>query len=243
MISSIFSAIFLSFFASAVILNYKVGRLLNLSFASIFTAGAYIFLSVNSTTAILLAFFAGFAVGAAISKITESLSAGEATIVSLGFGIAIEEAIRLTCRSSYYQIVEASYINLLGEAVSVHEVWNSILLISLLLVFATILISRRGLELKFVEDDWELAEMYGVDTSRIRFLVIVISSGLICVSGAILSPTQPLHPSMGWSIMIVAVIIAALATSTGDAGLRKYALTLPTALAYAFILQILRWSL
>lgn len=238
MISALLTAIFLSFFASAVILNYKIGRLLNLSFASIFTLGAYLYFSFNPTSALLLALIFGGIMGAIVSAATRKLSVAEATIVSLGFAIAIEESLRLFYRTSYYQVMETSYVELLGEAVSIHEMLNGVMLAVLFLTFAAILLSRRGFELKFVEDDWELAEMYGVDTSRIRFLTISISSSFVCLSGAVLAPIQSLFPSMGWSSMVTAVIIAAIAASAGNAGLRKYALTLPIALAYT---AILRW--
>ncbi|WP_290595938.1 MULTISPECIES: ABC transporter permease subunit [unclassified Archaeoglobus] len=238
MISALLTAIFLSFFASVVILNYKIGRVLNLSFASIFTLGAYLYFSFSPLSALLLALISGGIMGAIVSAATRKLSVAEATIVSLGFAIAIEEFLRLFYRTSYYQVMETSYVELLGEAVSIHEVLNGAMLAMLFLTFAAILLSRRGFELKFVEDDWELAEMYGIDTSKIRYLTISISSSFICLSGAVLAPTQSLSPSMGWNSMVTAVIIAAIAASAGNVGLRKYVLTLPIALAYT---AILRW--
>jgi len=235
MISVLLTAIFFSFFASAVLLNYKIGRLLNLSFASIFTLGAYLYF-FNPTAAALLALISGCAVGAVVSTATRKLSIAEASIVSLGFAIAIEEFLRILYRTSYFLVMESSYVEIIGEAVSVHEITNGAVLALLFLIFTAIHISRR--ELKFVEDDWELAEMYGVDTSRIRLLTISISSGFICLSGAILAPTQSVFPSMGWSSTVTAVIIASIAASAGNAGVKKYLLTLPVAIAYT---AILRW--
>lgn len=152
MISAVFTAIFLSFFASAVILNYKLGRMLNLTFASLFTLGAYLYLAVEELS-VLASLLAGFLVGAILSKLTERLSVGEATVVSLGFAIAIEELLRILFRSAYYQIVEASYLEFYGETLEIHEILNAAVLSSLLVVFGLILNSRRGLELKFMEED------------------------------------------------------------------------------------------
>lgn len=235
MISELLTAVFLSFFSSTIILNYKIGRLLNLSLASVFTAGAYICLVIDSPLAFPIAFVTGFAVGLMLFKVIEHLSIGDATIVSLGFAIAIEEAIRLSFRTSYYQIVVAEYFNLLGEMVTFNELVLSAILAIILLTFALIFTSKRGLELKFVESDWELAEIYGVRTEKIRLLSIAIPSGFICLSGSFLSPVQPLHPAMGWSGLITAVIIAAVAMAAGDAGIKKYSLTFPIALLYSFL--------
>ncbi|AIG97834.1 branched-chain amino acid ABC transporter permease [Archaeoglobus fulgidus] len=233
MISAVFTAIFLSFFASAVILNYKLGRMLNLTFASLFTLGAYLYLAVEELS-VLASLLAGFLVGAILSKLTERLSVGEATVVSLGFAIAIEELLRILFRSAYYQIVEASYLEFYGETLEIHEILNAAVLSSLLVVFGLILNSRRGLELKFMEEDWELAEIYGVRTERIRLIAVSLSSALVCLNGALLSPTHILHPAMGWSVMVVAVIVASLAAAAGNT-FRKYAATFPIALAYSIL--------
>lgn len=235
MISEILTAIFLSFISSAIILNYKIGRVINLSLGSVFTAGAYIHLALDSPIAFPVAFATGFALGLMLFRAVKSLSIGDATIVSLGFAIAIEEAIRLSFRTSYYQIVETEYFSVLGEMVMLNELVLSVILTTTLITFALIFISKRGLELKFVEDDWELAEIYGVKTERIRLLSIAIPSGFICLSGSFLSPANPLHPAMGWSRLITAVIIAAVAMASGDAGVKKYFITFPFALLYSFL--------
>jgi len=231
MISAVFTAIFLSFFASAVILNYKLGRLLNLSFASLFTLGAYLYLSAGELS-VLAALLAGFLAGALLSKLTEKLSVSEATVVSLGFAIGIEEVIRILFRSAYYQIVEASYLELYGEALEVHEILNAAILASILVFFGLMMSSKRGLELKFMEEDFELAEIYGVRTRRIRLIATSFSSALVCMTGALLSPTHAIHPAMGWGVLVVAVIVAFLASAVGDA-FSKYAATFPIALIYS----------
>jgi len=232
MISELLTSIFLSFFAFTIILNYKIGRILNLSLASVFTAGAYTYLASLPLTP-LIAFVTGFAVGLMLFRVAEHLSTGEATIVSLGFAIAIEEAIRLSFRTSYYQIVEAEYLNLFGEAITFNELILSAILSIALLTFALIY-TKKGLELKFTEDDWELAEIYGVRVERIRLLSIAIPSGFICLSGAFLSSSQPLHPAMGWSELITAVIIAAVSMTAGN-GIKKNSFTFPLALLYSFV--------
>ena len=111
---------------------------------------------------------------------------------------------------------------------------NAVFLVFLLTIFALIMNSRRGLELKFMEEDWELAEIYGVRTERIRLIAVSVSSALVCMTGALLSPTQAIHPAMGWSVVVVAVIVAALSSAVGNA-LRKYAATFPIALAYSLL--------
>lgn len=57
---------------------------------------------------------------------------------------------------------------------------------------------------------------------------------MVCLNGALLSPTHILHPAMGWSVMVVAVIVASLAAAAGNT-FRKYAATFPIALAYSIL--------
>ncbi len=231
MISAVFTAIFLSFFASAVILNYKLGRMLNLSFSSLFTLGAYLYL-IAGEISIMTSLLAGFLIGALLSKLTEKLSVSEATVVSLGLAIGVEELIRILFRSAYYQVVGASYLEVYGEALEVHEILNAAVLTILFIIFGLILNSRRGLELKLVEEDWELAEIYGVRTGRIRLVAVSVTSAFVCMTGALLSPIHAIHSAMGWSVMVVAVIVATIASVVGNT-FRKYAATLPIALAYS----------
>ncbi len=234
MISTLLTTIFLSFFASAVLLNYKVGKILNLSLASVYTLGAYLLLATQSMVlAAPLSFLLGLVIGVIVSKTTEKLSVGESTVVSLGFAIGIEEILRISFKSSYYQILETSYVSIFGEAVDVHEVYSSALLLLLLGIFAILLKSPKGLEIRFVEEDQELAEIYGVNTSRIRDASIGLSSGFACLTGSLLAPAQPLDPTMGWSVIVVAVIIATLAVTAS--GFRKYLATFPIALLYLVV--------
>lgn len=234
MISAIFTAIFLSFFASAILLNYKVGKILNLSLASIYTLGAYLLLATQSLIfAAPVSLIFGILIGMMVSRTTETLSVGEGTIVSLGFAVGIEELLRILFRSSYYQILETGYVSLFDEVVDVHELCSSILLVALLTIFAILIKSPKGLEIRFVEEDRELAEIYGVNTGRIRDAAIAISSGFVCLTGSLLAPTQALHPAMGWSVIVVGTIIAGLAITTS--GFRKYLLTFPVALLYILL--------
>ncbi|WP_202319791.1 ABC transporter permease subunit [Archaeoglobus neptunius] len=242
MISPLLTAIFISFYSSALILNYRIGGLLNLSFASLYTLGAYMLVAVNSkSVAAVFAFLISFTIALGLAKITERLSAGEATIVSLGFAIGIEETIRIYFRSSYYQIIETNYISVFGEAVDVNWIYGSAIFLMLLAFFTFIQMSAFGLKLRFVEEDCELAEIYGVRTRRIRLSAIAITSGLIGVAGAVLAPTQAISPAMGWSVLIVSVVVAAIASLAGNAGLRKYLATFPVALLYMLVIQTMGW--
>ncbi|MBE8540332.1 ABC transporter permease subunit [Geoglobus acetivorans] len=242
MITILTAAIFLSFFASAILVNYCLGRILNLSLSSIFTLGAYILLYTGQQSlALPAAFLAGFTLGAVLATITQKLSVGEGTIVSLGIAIAVEEALRMTFRTSYYQTVETQYVTLLSSTIDIYEIYASLLSAVLLILLAVAFTSSYGIKLRFIEDDYELAEIYGANTKKIRLLSISITSGFICVSGAILAPTYAIFPSMGWNVLAVSVITASLATWTGNAGLRKYIITLPIALLYTSLIYVLRW--
>ena len=243
MISIVINAIFLSFLASVVMLNYRVGRFLNLSLGSLFALGAYLALIFPPHTAAVSSVVIGLLIGlmlyAGISRFSASLI--DSTLMSLGFGIAIEEILRISFRSAYVQILSVSpmYVNVLGENISLYDIYSLIFSVAFIGVLLSVFILPSGLKVKFVEEDYELAEIYGVDTEKIRMYTISLTSSSVTFAGFILSPTKAIDPTIGWPLLITSIIIAATSGLFGGVGMKRYASLIPVALAYSFLIYAL----
>ncbi|OYT35541.1 hypothetical protein B6U96_10230 [Archaeoglobales archaeon ex4484_92] len=237
----ILHSFFIALFASSIILNYRIAKFLNLSLGSMYTLGAYVayLLSKDVITAIIVSGLVGFTAGIVLCYLIKFLSKNtiEATIVSLGFGISIEEILRVSLQTSYFLVVELeeTFLNIFGEKISILQLTQAgISFLFFILLFA-LFKSSYGLKLKFIEEDLELAELYGVDTDKYIFSVITVTSFLISVSGCLLSTTQALSPLMGFPILICGIIVAALAVIFGGIGAKLHINSILVSVTYSLL--------
>jgi len=243
MISAIFHGFFLALFSCGITLNYRIGKLLNLSYGSFFTLGAYLSLIFPYNTSLALSALAGFSIGyfmyLVISKISRDII--DSTLISLGFGIAIEEILRISFSATHVLLteVELRYINIFGEEVSIFDLYTFLLSVAFFILLLTVFSGLSGLKLKFVEEDEELAEIYGVNVELLKMLTITCTSSVAALCGAILSPMQAINPSMDWPILISAIVISAISSVFGGVGFKRYAYVLLTSLIYSTILEVI----
>ncbi len=165
----------------------------------------------------------------------------DATIISLGFAILLEEILRLSVQSSYFLIVGYGnkYLNFLGEKVSIWYILLSVFAIAFYFCLTFVFNSKIGVNIKLIEDDLELAEMYGVDVDKYMFTTTVVISIIAAFTGCILAPTHVLSPNMGFPILVSGIIIAAISSLFGGVGLRPYLATLALSVVYSYIIGAL----
>ncbi len=170
-----------------------------------------------------------------------SRNAAEATIVSLGFAILIEEILRMSVRTSYFLLVDVEWghITFAGEKVSTFYVLASTISLTFTALLLIVYRSRIGLALKTIEDDAELAEIYGADVDVVRLITIAATSAIVALSGCVLSPTHALSPLMGFPVLVSGIIIASFATLLGGFGERLYGLCVLVAVAYSYALSVI----
>ena len=203
MISEFLAASFFSVFAISVLLCYRAGKILNLSLSSISTLGAY--LHFNPFLATLLGIFAGFL----LHESTKKLEIARATIFSLGLAIAIEEIIRIIFKKEYI-ITHVQILELFGENVIWNHLIAGIISISFLFLFFSFLFSKKSKTLKIVEEDHELAEIYGIKTERARKIILSFTGGLIALISSFYNQGI-IYPTIGWQNLIFATVIATVA--------------------------------
>ncbi|MEM0351163.1 MAG: hypothetical protein QXR27_04725 [Archaeoglobaceae archaeon] len=203
MISEILTSFFYSAFSVSILLCYRAGKILNLSLASLFTLGAY--LSQSPILAILL----GAMVGFLLHKITKKLSITKATVFSLALAIAIEEFLRIIFKTEYV-IFQVNKITLFGESILFPHLLAGIISMGFVILFLAFLFTEKSKNLKIVEEDPELAELYGVRVERMRMFILTSTGALIALLGSLQNPGI-VYPTIGWQYLIFAVIVATFA--------------------------------
>ncbi len=223
---------FTSFFTVALMallvsINFRIGKFLNLSLGGLFAAGGYIaYFTPNFVTAIFSGLLFGFLLSIAIMKLCRSII--EATILSLGAGILIERGLEIIHRSSYYYFVSfdhSQYIIFLGA-------------LAYTAVFA-VYISPLGLKMKFVEDDHELAEMYGINTKTIFVLTTALTSACAVLAGFLSSGSLAISPTTGFGYLISGIIISAITAQLRQIGVVHYLILLPVSFAAVRFMEVL----
>lgn len=201
----IFSVVIYSILSLLFLICYRVCKILNLSLGSLYTLGAYSY-TINPLAPVFL----GIALGSFLHFATRSLNLSKATVFSLGLAILIEEIVRINVRVQYV-ISDATKIEIFGFTTFLEHFISFLLSILILTIFLILFLTRVSMKIKVVEEDWELAEVYGIDTKFIRFLLILISSSLFCIIGGLYTSGSVLYPTMGWKILIFSIIIATVA--------------------------------
>ncbi|MEM2325333.1 MAG: hypothetical protein QXK70_05635 [Archaeoglobaceae archaeon] len=207
MISEIFNSAFYCVLSISLLLCYRAGKIINLSFASFFTLGAYLSVFTPFLTIPL-----GALAGYFLHWATKRLSVTNSTLFSLGFAIAIEEVLRISFRKQYL-LIPMQKITVLGENLPFSHLISGLISIAFLITFFALIFSRKSVLLRVVEDDAEIAELYGVSTEKIRAIALIVTTSVVCLLGSFQNPGI-VYPTIGWHFLIFAVIMAAIANST-----------------------------
>ncbi|AGK60263.1 hypothetical protein Asulf_00229 [Archaeoglobus sulfaticallidus PM70-1] len=241
------SAIFLSIFATCISLNFRISKFLNLALGSVYASGAYIsyhLYHLSQTgfgfiSSIALSMLAGIVLGVTLYILIKRIGSSmlEATIISLGFGIAVEEILRITHSSGYYLIIEDLNYTIFG--IRLWELSEIILFILVFLSLALIYLSKFGIRVKFVEDDPLLAEIYGVDVEKYSLICIALTSSAICVLGAMSSFSLAVSPSIGYLPLMSGIVIASLASIFRSVGIMHYIKIAIISISYSILMMVI----
>ncbi len=236
---SLLIAAHLFILSSAIALQFRVLRYLNLSLGSFYTLGAYtMYYASAKYLPLIYALTMSIAVSAILSSalfiLAQRIGRGTAdrTIISLGYGIALEEAFRLWYQTSYFLTVTTDVPFIFWERLRLG------LFAVFFLVLTTIYLSPKGLKIKFIEEDAELAELYGVKTTSYSFSLLVMSTAFVTLLGAISSAGSAIFPSMGWGPLVSGVIVYGIASQLGGVGMRVQLNVLAVSAVFGIIFTI-----
>lgn len=246
LIINFFSGVFLAVFAIGISSNFKIVKFLNLAYGSFFTLGAYIayhFFVKFGFFSLVILLLVSISSGAVLYILIRLVGKGifEATIVSLGFGVLIEEMLRLFHTTGYFLILDIPIktYSVFGVKIAHWEIMQLGILMIALLTLTLIFKSRYGIKIKFIEEDVELASIYGVNSNFYEALCVCNTSALAAFLGFLSSPHQAIFPSMGWSVLVAGIIVFAITSQLKLVGLRHYLMLAIISIAYA---EIIGWS-
>lgn len=211
--------------ALGLTLVYGLLRILHVAQATIFTLGAYCGLVVaNRTGSLLLAFVAAIVsagvAGPLVYKwIYEPLLKRPPfvpLVASIGLLIAMEDGFRLlfgpyglsfTANPWFSTTVQLGGSTL--NAVQIAMVLVAVSMIALLAWFASA--TRTGVGLRATVSDADMAESFGVNPSRVRYVTFLVASALAGIAGLLVGMLNNLvEPGMGGLISYKGLAIIVL---------------------------------
>lgn len=211
--------------ALGLTLIYGLLRILHVAHATVFTLGAYIGLLVaNHTGSLALAFpiamLAAGIVGPLIYRLVYEPMLRQppyvALIASIGLLVAMEDGFRLAFGPYGLTFAKNDWFtttySLAGISVNLVQVWMVIAATVLLTAFALFATrSRAGVAWRATVSDPQMAESFGVDVIKVRYLNFFIASVLAAVAGVLVGLLNNLvEPGMGGVISYKGLAIIVL---------------------------------
>lgn len=144
-------------------------------------------------------------------------------LLTFGFILVIEEAVRLVWGLDYKQVptpdLFSQPVALFGSQIPSYRLFIIVFGAAVsALLFLVIDKSRYGMVIRATSSDSDMAETLGINVSRVRTLVFALGSGLAALGGVIAAPLVPIELGMGFSVIIdcfVVVIIGGLGSIRG----------------------------
>lgn len=140
-------------------------------------------------------------------------------IISLALGMAFQEVLFLGFGGNYRRVPPFvdGYVEMIGVRVSYQQVL-AIVVSGIILVCIWALLSRTklGKAIRAVAQDIEIANLLGINVSRICMIIMGISAGLAGVAGAVVAPIYMVHPYM-WMHPLIMILAAVVLGGLGSA--------------------------
>ncbi|MGI9302630.1 MAG: branched-chain amino acid ABC transporter permease [Gammaproteobacteria bacterium] len=197
--------------AVGLTLVYGLLRILHVAHAGLFTLGGYIGVIVtNSTNSVLLALVCAVVIvgvcGVLIYRFCYQPILHRppyvALIASIGLFIAMEETFRIVFGPyglSYANPPLYGRLTLFGMSFKEAEIWTFVGALTLMSVLAVLSgRTRTGVAWRATVTDPQMAESFGVDIIRVRYLNFFIGSALAGIAGVMVALLNNLvEPTMG----------------------------------------------
>lgn len=172
---------------------------------------------VSLTKAVILSvIFSIFIAGGAYKLFIERIREHHVTVllITLALALVFQEYILLVPAFGGHYLGAPSFVSGYWEIIGVKVTYQNLLtlgasLLVLLGVWALLSKTKLGIAIRATAQDTEVANLMGIDVSRILLIVMGLASGLAAIAGILVAPTLVLEPHM-WMpplIMIMAIIV------------------------------------
>jgi branched-chain amino acid transport system permease protein len=202
-------------------LIFGVARMINLSFTSFYMLGAYGLytfasqLGLHPLLAMCISLVLTTLLGLATYKIfIDRVREHHVTVMLITMAVAImyQEVMLLIFQGRYLAAPTfvTGYLTLLGVKVSYqHLLIFGVVLVVLLGVWVLLSKTRLGVAIRAVAQDSEIANLMGINVSRILLITMTVASALAAIAGVAVAPTLVVEPYM-WThplVMIMAIVV------------------------------------
>jgi branched-chain amino acid transport system permease protein len=210
--------------AVGLTLIFGILRTLNFAHGSLYIVGAYIvytlfkIMGVNYFVAMAAAIIGVAGLGAFLEysilfPMTKQKSFLTSLGAILGVSMVIEGVLSFIFLGEDVTIgsVVTGTVSIYGATLSLERILVVILCGLIMLgVYVWIKKTKQGIAIRASAENPRVANMQGVGTRFIRFLVIAVASALAGVAGAIITPLYYLNPFLGGLLVFKALIIVAV---------------------------------
>jgi branched-chain amino acid transport system permease protein len=210
--------------AVGLTLIFGILRTLNFAHGSLYIVGAYIvyalfkMMGVNYFLAMVAAIVGVAGLGifleaTVLFPMTKQKSFLTSLGAILGVSMVIEGVLAFIFLGEDVTIgsIVTGTVSIFGATLSVERILVVILCgLVMLGVYVWIRKTKQGIAIRALAENPRVANMQGISTRFIRFLVIAISSTVAGVAGAIITPLFYLNPYMGGYLVFKALVIVAV---------------------------------
>jgi branched-chain amino acid transport system permease protein len=201
--------------AVGLTLIFGILRTLNFAHGALYTVGAYVVYvlfglhEVNYFLSILIAMIIVGIIGLLIEAALLFPLAQKVKVASLGaiLGMILVIEGALSFIGSFF----SGTVDIFGAVLSVERIMVVILCgLVMLIVYVWIQKTKQGVAIRALAENPRVANMQGINTRRIRFLVMGIACGLAAFAGSVVTPLFYINPYIGGNIVFKALLIVAV---------------------------------
>ncbi len=203
--------------AAGLALILGVVKVVDLSHGAFFSLGAYVAYLLSArgishpAAAVPAACIVAFALGALLGKgFVNPVRSHPVSVAvgTLGFAILFEQTAQILWGPHPASLAAGAPLAVIRGVVV--RRWGAVSLLSsagVLFGLSLFLSSRRGLPLRLIAEDEEIAESVGMDVEKIRYLTFGVASAAAAAAGALLAPATTITPTMGRVPLILSLIV------------------------------------
>jgi branched-chain amino acid transport system permease protein len=220
-ISGLISGSIYALLAIGFSLIYGIARIVNLAHTAFYMLASYcIYLATHKlgyhplwgmVTAVILVILLGLI---SYKLFIDPIREHEAAVLigTIALAIAIQEVMMLIFTGDYLSVPSLinGYLKILGVKVFYQQVLTfGTALLVLAVLWVLLMKTRLGLAIRSTAEDREVANLMGINESRVAMITMCITVGLAAFAGAVIVPLTTLSPFM-WMhplIMMLAVVV------------------------------------
>jgi branched-chain amino acid transport system permease protein len=231
LISGLISGSVYALLAIGFSLIFGVARIVNIAHTAFYMVAAYCIytvtykLEVHPVWGMLAAVIVVTCLGLLAYKfLIDPIREHEAAVLigTIALAIAMQEIMLIIFTGDYLSVpaLVTGYATILGMKVFYQQILTFCLALAILAgLWALLLKTKLGLAIRSTAEDSEVANLMGINESRISMVTMGISVGLAALTGAVIVPLTTLEPLM-WMhpliMMMAAVVLGGLGSLKGS---------------------------